>query len=295
MTAWLNEGETNGAERARHGIESLVFKPMVEKNNHDHWWNYKKNPIRTTKSVNDETHTSVSGDKGESIAEIHEKSYGFVLILELENVGGLSLDSPEELNVAISQAVERSGLTKKSFSPLSYDRSPSDRAFIAVLEQGYVIAHTWPQHDYCAIDVMLWSDFDKQETIENELVTTFDGQSSSSYRVVTTGMHGKSFDDKKKIQNATPEKESYVHYHPESDESKSTTAMLDQSSVDMILNEMSTLVASTRSVSVIVVLCTDEQKPCQSLDALREQAHPVEKLFLCGLVILKVQMICLKR
>merc|ERR1719203_1683431 len=104
------------------------------------------------------------------------------MILEAEDA---QLSDPQSTQNAISNALLIMGLGQ-----VHVERSKDDRVMVFLLKEGYVIARTWPEHNYCAFDILLWNHIDKQDAVKNELVKAIRSRTPSSFRLVTEGMFG---------------------------------------------------------------------------------------------------------
>ena len=162
-----------------HGTkDNLVFKPIDELDNrYFEVHEYGMNPY-PARHCTDEAN--------EPEPQEQESSPGILMILEAENVAFKGLASINKVSKLVEKTLKKDGLTVvSSFT--------SESAATVVLEEGYVIARTWPENNYCAFDLHLWSSFAKMETIKNSLIEAMGSsgpQSSSAFRIVAGGMYG---------------------------------------------------------------------------------------------------------
>jgi len=248
-----------------HGVETIIFKSEVEQDRHfDAWWNYRRNVNRVNKQRNE---LDMLREKKESLREAQTNSIGVMIILEVEDVT-LQLDSSETVKTAIIQAIKNAGLSETSFVPIVTEDNKCDTFFI-VMQEGYITLRVWPTHSYCAFDLMLWGSFNKQNIVQANLIAAVNGQSSSSYRIVSGGMlnHG-----------ATKERESHVGSRVTFNNTADPVLAIPprQSSLDEILRVASSLIQTLDPV--IAVICAESTSPCKSFDALTVEDVPGRKI-----------------
>ena len=90
-----------------------------------------------------------------------------------------------------NEALKKAGLNETSVS--NSERQGEGDVTLFFLQEGYVIARTWPEHKYCGCDILFWGSFNKQNAARAELIADFGSRgndSSLSYIIVTGGMHG---------------------------------------------------------------------------------------------------------
>ena len=52
------------------------------------------------------------------------------------------------------------------------------------------MVRSWPERNYIAFDLMLWSSLDKLDEAMDGLANAVGAESTSSYRIITGGMRG---------------------------------------------------------------------------------------------------------
>ena len=228
----------------------------------DGWYNYRTNEDLVNTDCHKEETEAVES------ADTTERRLGVLTILDLEEVNIL-VDSFETMKTRISKALQRAGVEEKYvvLSPTN-STSPGKNTMIFILQEGYVAVRAWPNHNYCAFDILLWSSQEKQSAVEAEVIAALagnDGRSvSSSYRIVTGGMYGVAIskEDAAKVGPSSPEllcesTTGAIH------EGSSTAG---QSIIDDLLLDMLPLIRV--SDPVVVVVCGEESSPCKSLEVL---------------------------
>jgi len=271
-----------------HGVESIIFKPAADQDHHfDPWGNYRRNIPRVRNPGNE---LDSLEEKRELLREA-QTNMGVMIILEVEDVT-IDLDSSTVVKDAISQALKNAGLTETSFAPF-VSKDGKNSVFFIVMQEGYITLRIWPEYSYCAFDLKLWSSFDKHDTLQAKLISAVDGHVSSSYRIVTGGMHGHSImkepiDLKQKFKSMFIDlkqkfKSKFTDTPIESgnteDDVVESRATLNntvdpilripakQSIMDTILLTASSLIQTT--LPVITVICADSTSPCKTFDALK--------------------------
>ena len=103
-----------------------------------------------------------------------------LMVMELEQVASEKLTTKH-----ISKALAAADI---SVSKTEMWQTGGDSTMYFLAEEGYVIARAFPQEQYCALDVMLWSNYDKIYSVEKQLASALDSGIKSSYRILTQGM-----------------------------------------------------------------------------------------------------------
>jgi len=248
-----------------HGVETIIFKPAVKQGHHfDPWGNYRRNIHRVRNQGNESNSLK---EKRELIREAQTSSMGVMIILEVEDVT-INLDSSIVIKDAISQALKNAGLTETSFAPF-VSGDGKNGVFFIVMQEGYIALRIWPGYSYCAFDLKLWNSFDKHNTVQAELISAVGGHISSSYRIVTGGMHGYSIMKEPKVRL-----ESRATFNNIVDPTLIIPAK--QSSMDTLLLTASSLIQTP--VPVITVICADRTSPCKTFNALTMEDIPKRKV-----------------
>jgi hypothetical protein len=198
---------------------------------------------------------------GESDERPQEEASGITMIVEAENLT-VDLSSFEVVRNSIVEAVENVGLTvipKAAGNPLS-------SSLVFAMKQGYIVARFWPDFKYCALDIHLWSSFDRHDALKTAIVVralggSLENKSTSSYRIVTGGMFGlpgwrdeRGTHGPQVSQVCTDEKE--VARDGASDE------MVVKQAINMSLD------AIRGDNLVVAVICGESPDGCQSLEVV---------------------------
>ena len=249
-------------------VDSVYLK--TRQDSFDGWYNYRTN-------VNRKCHQQKADSENKDTDEAIK--LGLLTILELEDTASAT-DSPETLKTSVSQVLKKVGLNEVSVtaSP-SKDKKKDKNTLVFILQEGYVVARTWPHIRYCAMDILLWSNYDKQDAVEAELIAalgSMGGQSSvSSYRIVTGGMHG--------VDISTGESSkvgpSLLASCESSGEDSQVTAA-EQRIINAVLLEMISLAQDHEPV--IAVICGEKSSRCKSLDALSKNRKRIIPVWACA-------------
>jgi len=210
-------------------------------------------------------------DEAESDEEMTGRS-GILLVSEVEN----TTVPLAPLNGLISKLLQV--LKKQGMHPID-SKSPGKDVTSTIISmvEGHITVRVWPDQKYCALDIHLWSSFNKMEQLRDALVKALgsDASSLSSYRIVTGGMKGTSTwdEDHKTIGPLIEQTRSCdgVNYVKEGDlNSKETN--------DIILEEALGLLQGDGAVAA--VLCGPTKEECKSLDAVSRHKKIDEVIFI---------------
>ena len=185
--------------------------------------------------------------------------------------------SQQPLLSNIRKALEDGGLTELSM--LESPSSSKYSSWVIVFHQGYLVVRFWPNHKYCACDLQLWNQIDKEERVVAGLVAAVGGkfleQSTSSYQITTGGMFGldDSLDSDAIRRTATTDK----HQEPQQGEQDdnalrtddvATTMTLPRDKFDAVIQEAASFLTSESNPLLVVVCSDDDSSACTSLEAL---------------------------
>jgi len=163
-----------------HNVHNLLIGPLDYDRHfelyHDYAWhpeNREKNCVR-------------ENDELEQVPLRQTDSPGIIMIVEAEDTS-VTVDSIDEMEELLTKT-----LSHASFNVIStfMPETDEDNVVIVVMKEGYVVSHFWPDNNYCGFDVYLWSSFSKQEILKKTLLLAVGSKSSSSFRIVTSGMFG---------------------------------------------------------------------------------------------------------
>lgn len=244
-----------------HNIETLYLKPVNEiENQYDMWYNYQKNTTNTLR---------LDSCCKDLLSNAKSGGAGVMMILEAEDATTslASLSSPED--TSISQALIKAGLTQIRVKKSSMKGGRAMLIFI--LKEGYVVARTWPKLRYCAFDIQLWTHFEELDKVRNELIVAVggkvSGKSSSSYRIVTSGMYGVSPEAEDSSNAACPcATEINENEVPAVDHSIQEASVKGAS--DTVIAESISL-TQNKNTAVVVMCGQQEVQSCSALQALK--------------------------
>eukprot|EP00574_Skeletonema_japonicum_P001352 CAMPEP_0201739164 /NCGR_PEP_ID=MMETSP0593-20130828/45628_1 /ASSEMBLY_ACC=CAM_ASM_000672 /TAXON_ID=267983 /ORGANISM="Skeletonema japonicum, Strain CCMP2506" /LENGTH=1246 /DNA_ID=CAMNT_0048233417 /DNA_START=29 /DNA_END=3770 /DNA_ORIENTATION=- len=258
-----------GVEGSTFNVDTLVYKPQ-EEGRDDHWgpltdyskyWGEPSDclPPGTTKEVDDE-----------SIAYA-----GVLMIVEAENVSNMKaiseLEGPlkqlgYDFITSSSQPSEKSGGTKH----------------VIVMKEGYLLMESWPDANYCKIDIHLWGRFEKQDNIRSKVLDMLGSKEGDwqSYRIVTGGVRGchTRADD---LKSTGPDL-SRIGVCDEVREGSSKSVVLDASSddeavlgpiIDAGLDEIIPTIVGAADNMDAVVICGPKGSPCRAKTNLQKKGY----------------------
>ena len=230
-----------------HHIETVYLKPLEEiEDSFDRWFHYRHSDMFGNEFCMEETQSM----------EEKAVSLGVLMIIEAED-STLPLQSSSIVRASISNALENASLMETSVRT-SFKEDGYEIVFL--LKEGYAITRVWPEQEYCAFDLLLWSSTEKQEMAKAELVAAVGSTSVSWYRIVTGGMLSAG-EDKSHVGP-------YINVscgdrdHARDDSVEHTPT--EQSTIDTVLTESASLMQN----SSVLVLCGDSSSPCSSLKLL---------------------------
>jgi len=236
--------------------ETYVYKPLEDINTHYRILkDYSKNDARAQGNCEKLDANIYDSDE--------QRRAGIVMIVEAEDATGASMPA-EKMEETLRKAITRSGA-----SPLSSIAQPSEHGGAVVIismKQGYVVAHSWPEHNYVGLEIHLWSQFVQLETIKSSLLEAVGSTTGpwSTYRIVAGGMLGT---DNWKEEQAT--------IGPRPIESRNcdpiNSSGPDKTTIGIVMEEGLSLIEKKEDTTVLV-LCGDNTKDsCKSLDAFKNK------------------------
>lgn len=240
-------------ELTDHDLETLYIQPIPKiEDRYELFHDYRHNS------------TSEHLCKEEGSPEVEPKeqtrSPGILMILEAEDVSTQLIDA-EKLAHVLVEAIQTAGL-----KVMSSETSSTETGLVVALflREGYVITRTWSEHNYCAIDIHLWSSFDKHEGAKTALVDAIGSKSPSAYRIVAGGMFGVSTwkeDDMKRGPRV-------VDTCVQGDKEQGRDKQVKLEIANTILSESLKLIPDT-DVKIVVV-CGAKKEGCSSLTLLEK-------------------------
>jgi len=241
-----------------HNISQLLLGPYDQIDNRYYMFHdIQKNDIKNPSTC------PVSGIESEENGSRVEERAGILMIVNAEDVG------LEQVPIDNLEQVLRDSLSHEGLNVHLTLHSPSNNGgvfIVIILEEGYITVRTWPDKNYCALDIQLWVHFGKIDGIRDAVVAAVGGndESLSSYKIVTGGMLGTgSWEDELKVIG------------PPNTCSSSVPTELDDSiehisskqlPIGPLLKESTSLIQHTEGLYLII--CGVKGEQCDSLEVL---------------------------
>ena len=232
-----------------HGVETLLYEPMVTKSNkHDFLHDFGKNDARS------------QGKCGDSVPEVcteQTTAAGIIAIVNAEEAS-VPLDDGQKVAGIIRAVIDAQG-----FSLLS-DPIFAGGSVYGVMKEGYVAVRLWPDEKYCAFDINLWGSFHKSKNLQAALVEAVGSALVSSYRVILGGMFGSSTweEDKSIIGPKAMQMRNCAEPPVPTDPTVSPEDV-----IEVALKESTALSSKNRKLKFLVFCETTD---CQASDSLRD-------------------------
>ena len=247
-----------------HQVETIYYDSHV-KNLTSIWSNYRTNRVPHTRNKRRKMDNTVDTSSLPTEESVEAKRYGILAVLEVEEIPN-SLQELSMVMARIREVLKQAGLTviQTIEEPSSSQRSPHTLVFL--LNEGYVVARSWPEHNYCAFDVQFWNDISRQERTMAGLVSAVGGDmenSTSSYRILTGGMFGVGVDGDGKRALKTA---SNPLWKTHNDTSLGSSRGQE---FDVILQELLALVEAPEPS--LVVVCGEQAWACESLELVKKK------------------------
>jgi len=143
-----------------------------------------------------------------------------------------------------------------------------------VFQQGTIVLRIYPDYQYCAVDIHIWSSFESQETVQSLVLQTFQAESHQSYRVVAGGIFGL---DSWKEDAATigPKLPSHCHDRPKENTSTKTETKKGKKPKEdptkLILKETLRTIVSIDKEELITVWCGKKKDNCALVKVLEKE------------------------
>ena len=249
-------------ERKDHNVGTKLLEP-IENHPLELFHDYRRTSALEQGKCDD--------DESEPDEEMTGRS-AILMVSEVENAT-VPLKPFSSLVSKLVQVLQSEGM-----NPID-TKSPGKDAVSTVIpmNEGHVTVRVWPDQKYCALDIHLWSSFNKMEQLRDALVKALgsDHSSLSSYRIVTGGMKGTStWDEDHKTIGPLIEKTRScdgVDYVKEGDlNSKETN--------DIVMDEALNLIQGDGALAA--VLCGPTKEDCKSLDAVSRHKSIDEVIFI---------------
>jgi S-adenosylmethionine/arginine decarboxylase-like enzyme len=246
-----------------HDIEdNLYIKPFDAENDffdlvHDYRRNHDSGFMKLCKNDHE--------DDGGVLEQ--EGSTGIFMAVEAEEVT-MDLHSMKDVQDAVIKALEKEGFKVDSIAESQHVSDLMESASaetVLVLREGYVAIRTWPEQNYCAFDIHLWSSFEKHDAAKTAVVASVGGmmENASSYRIVAGGMFGLStWKDDAKVHGPQLDKLCDRSEPPARD------APIDPSTLEVALEAALRLTRDEDPV-IAAVVCRDSEA-CATIDLLKK-------------------------
>eukprot|EP00978_Attheya_sp_CCMP212_P006077 scaffold13679_cov54-Attheya_sp.AAC.1 len=235
--------------------ETYVYKPLDDINTHYRIFrDYSKTDARAQGKCGKLDEKMYDSDE--------QRRAGIVLIVEAENAKGASM-SAEKMEKTLKSAILKEGLSP--VSTIAHASKGNGVVVIIITEEGYIIAHTWPDHSYVALEIHLWSQFVKLDKIKSSLLKAVGSTKGpwSTYRVVAGGMLGT--DDWKREQATIGPRPIQSR-----DCEPTTDSTPDETTVVTVIEESLSIIENMNTTALI--LCGDHTKySCKSLEASKQK------------------------
>jgi len=280
------------------------------------WHDYRYNSAykKICKEDNKDVHDNDQEDEDDMLQQT--KSPGILMILDIEYVNTIKSISHlvKEITNVLHDNIGGLNVLSSRFhlsnNNENEDNDNDNSMATIIMKEGYIVARTWPQYNYVAFDIHLWSAFELIDTIKQHLKLILNSNdhtqtSSSSYRIVAGGIFGASNwknDDKKRGPWLTQS----CNDHDDDDHNSNNNTYkeedpvpveeLDVSSIinDMLIDDILFNSAVEESVSFItdhdvkvLVVCGQQGTPCEAKQKLsnHEYVDEVIEMWTCSDII----------
>jgi len=253
-----------------HHIDTQIF-PSVADEGFDRfhgWYDYVSNTTRPHPLCvkPGEDHAVVSYTTADNL--------GVLMIVEAEAANAVS--SSIVAQGAISKALADVGLNEIFVTAKTYDvnMEKGGEDLIFVLQEGYVVARFWPEHEYCAFDVQLWNAAaNLQKPLQTALLKSVGSNAlGSSYRLVTGGIHGAG-NDETEFGRVGPRITEACRSPATTPDESTPDAVTESSELDIVYDKSMSLLQEVSGL-VLAFCPQDELVPCTSFDAISKDSHP---------------------
>jgi hypothetical protein len=200
-----------------------------------------------------------------------ETAPGIMMIVEAENLTA-DLESPKGIRKAIVDALEDLGM-----HTLPNDVPSLSSRFIIVMKEGYISVRLWSDAKYCALDINLWSAFNKHDDIKDALVVkalggNLQNRSTSAYRIVAGGMFGLRAWRKNSEQHG-PQVSKLCSNDKEIIRASPSDIKVFKNALETALD-----IAQDKDLRNVVILCGYESDPCPSVQIIEGNTR-VKQIF----------------
>jgi len=233
-----------------HGVETHLLKQVDYGKEHLHHFGRNIAGVQRPHKLYHDTEKDATEQKS---------SPGILMILEAENVN-TDIESAEDLGKAIGEALDNNGFESKLTILNEFDSMA-----VLVFTEGFVSARYWPEHQYCAYDLHMWSSFEKQNELRKILLGVVGApiETSSQFRIVAGGMFGiETWKDDliNRGPRPLPEVEDNIVFS-EKDE-------IDSKDVDAIYDEGMAFIREKETA--LVMICGYKNEDCRGLEVIEQ-------------------------
>jgi spermidine synthase/S-adenosylmethionine/arginine decarboxylase-like enzyme len=239
-------------------VETLLLPPVANLSERfEYFHDYRRNSAKNNGKCD--------LDRKKERKEEQGRIAGILHVLDAENVTvPLDTSALEKMIIAVGK---EEGLTPVSV-PIDRPEGPNSSVTLVVFKEGYVLARTWKEYSYCALDLEVWGAFVKESKFKKKLAESLKAKTLSAFRVVVGGMYGSST-WREDIDTIGPQ----IVLRPSCNEPEETASEFsDIASMRVLVDESINLLASEKMI--VGVFCGVKDKDnCISVDVLEKNAR----------------------
>ena len=172
-----------------HNVSIETVALNIDEEPSDRWIHYRNNEGHTKRRCAEWATAEANIVKQKNLA-----SSGILLITEIEQERTGDVMSGDEVKVSIRNALLTIGFTELSLFVWDGQQDENVSTYVAILNEGYLVVRSWPQHKYFGVDLQLWDKLDQANIAKAALMSSLGGQgetlSTATFRIVTSGMNG---------------------------------------------------------------------------------------------------------
>lgn len=110
-----------------------------------------------------------------------DNALGTHILLELNNCPAQLLLEQDALESALVQSADAAGATV--VKPVFHQFSPHGLSGVVVIAESHIAVHTWPEHNYAAVDIFTCGDPAIASRIQGEIETRFAPAQATAQRL----------------------------------------------------------------------------------------------------------------
>ena len=210
-------------------------------------------------------------------------SPGIIMIVEADDAESTQvLHTAKALGGALEKKLKKLGFSVALKNVLHEDKDGA--TLLLLMDEGYIVSRSFPEHQYCGFDIILWSKFEQMDGIKTAVAALVSSKTVSQYRIVAGGMFGlpswqedeqKRGPDASRIDCGSDSATSESALSPERD--PGTEFM------KAVLGKIMPLIGSVPADGSVAILCGLKGRPCSSLNVLKESTEfDLIPLWTCG-------------